>query len=94
MEPRTEERGILVLVLRALFPSTVGGHVSIARADVPVSRGSWGHAVAPLAASVTCPYAHLLPRRFAAPIVTLRRTVCKITKCFGSHKRHKYIHIF
>lgn len=49
----------------------MGGHLGVAGADTLVAGGARGNAVAPLAAGVTRPRAHLLPRRLAAPILAL-----------------------
>ena len=49
----------------------MGGHICIARADVCVPRSPRKHAVAPLAACVTCLDAHLLPGRLAASVIAL-----------------------
>lgn len=53
------------------MPATVSGHIGIAGAHISVPRGPWRHAVAPVAARIACPYAHLMPRCLAAPVITL-----------------------
>lgn len=47
----------------------MGGHGGIARADVSVARSSRRHTVASFTASVASPYAHFLPRSFAASVI-------------------------
>lgn len=55
----------------------MGLHVGPAGALFCVPRGSRRDAVAPLAAGVARPQAHLWPSRLAAPIRALCRTICK-----------------
>lgn len=55
----------------------VGGHVGIARAYVLMSRSPRRHTIASVAASIACPYAHLMPRCLAAPVVAFGLAVCK-----------------
>lgn len=47
----------------------------IARAFFIVPRSPRRHAIAPLAARIACPYAHLMPRRLAASVITLSSAV-------------------
>ncbi|EXC47447.1 hypothetical protein L484_000376 [Morus notabilis] len=56
----------------ALWSSTMSGHVGRTGAHIFVAKSARWHAIAPLAARDTCPFAHVLPRRFtAAPVITL-----------------------
>jgi hypothetical protein len=58
--------------------TTMSLHIGIARAGIIVVIGSWRHAVAPLAARIACPHAHLMPRCLAAPVTTLPIAICSI----------------
>lgn len=51
----------VILFLGAFETTTMGFHVSIAGTHISVPRSPWWDTVAPLAASVAGPYAHLMP---------------------------------
>ncbi|KDP47091.1 hypothetical protein JCGZ_03899 [Jatropha curcas] len=57
-------RGAIVFLqvkLRAFMPASMGGHVGITRADIFVAGSSGRDTIAPLAACIACPDAHLVP---------------------------------
>ncbi|KAE8100270.1 hypothetical protein FH972_018185 [Carpinus fangiana] len=62
--------------LKTFVSTAMSDHIGIARASIIVAVGSWRHAVAPLAARLACPDAHLMPRCLAAPVTTLPIAVC------------------
>lgn len=64
-----------VCFLRTLVSTTMSSHIGIARAHIFVPRCPRRHAVAPVAAGIACPYAHLMPRCLAASIITLAPAV-------------------
>jgi hypothetical protein len=58
--------------------TAMSGNIGIAWASIIVAVCSWRHAVAPLAARMACPDAHLMLRCLAAPVTTLPIAVCKM----------------
>lgn len=76
---------ILYVILRTLATTTMSFHMPIARAHLVVARGPWRHAVAPAATCIACPYAHLMSRCLATPVITLALAICIYTNTIINH---------